>query len=91
MESKINIVPYGEYLAIEPVTREQVLVSDSGNLQTFGKVTAIGKDVTDTNIGDYVAFELWDLRSFDIEESKYYFVKESEIICKINDASLGRG
>lgn len=70
-------------MALQPIEKEQVLVSDTGNLQTFGKVLAIGKDVTDTNVGDLVAFELWDLRDFSINDTKNYFIKESESICKI--------
>lgn len=78
-----NIVPYSDYMLIEPVEKTQVLVSDTGSLQTFGKVVAIGKEVSETKVGDHVAFELWDLKDFSINDKKNYFVKESEVICKL--------
>lgn len=78
-----KIIPYNDYLCLEPVAKQQILVADAGSLQTFGKVIAIGKDVVDTKVGDMMAFELWDLRDFEIEGKKYYFVKEQDAICKI--------
>ncbi len=78
-----KLIPYSDYLCLEPVERKQVLVAETGNLQTFGKVIAVGKEVVDTVVGDYVAFELWDLRDFTVNDKKYYFVKEQEAICKI--------
>lgn len=78
-----NIIPYEDYLCVQPVAKKQVLVSDSGNLQTFGKVLSTGEEVKHTKVGDYVAFELWDLKDFSINEEKYYFVKECEVICKV--------
>lgn len=79
----MKIEPYTDYLCLEPVEKKDGPVADTGNLQTFGKVIAIGPNVTSTKVGDYVAFELWDLKDFTIDEKKYYFVREAEAICLI--------
>lgn len=77
------LIPYSNELCIEPVEKKQVLVSDQGNLQTYGKVLAKGPEVQETGIGDYLAFEIWDDRAIDINEKRYHFVKEDKIICRI--------
>lgn len=77
-----NITPYTNYLCLEPVEKKQILIAETGNLQTFGKVIAIGNQVVDTKIGEYVAFELWDLKDFTIDDKKYYFVAEDQAVCK---------
>ncbi len=82
MDTK-DLIPYTNYLCLEPVKVEQVLVGDTGSLQTFGKVLAVGADVEHTEVGDYVAFELWDLKDFSKDEKKYYFVQEDKAICKL--------
>ena len=83
MENKLTIIPYTDYLFIEPEEKKQILVAETGNLQTVGKVIAIGKDVVDTKIGDIVVFEIWDLKDFAYNDKKYYCVAESQAICKI--------
>lgn len=77
------LIPYSNELCIEPVEKKQILVSDQGSLQTYGKVLAKGKDVSETEVGDYLAFEIWDDRSVDINDKRYHFIKEDKIICKI--------
>lgn len=78
-----NATPYFEYVLIEPVEKKQILVSDNSKLETYGKVVAIGKEVTETNIGDYVAFELWDVKDCSVNDKKLYSVQESKLILKI--------
>lgn len=87
---KINkIIPLNGHLYIEPVAKHQVLVSDIGRLETFGKVIAIPEDESEIQVGDYVAFELWDVKDVSQGDKKYYMVKAYEIICKVefNDIS----
>lgn len=78
-----DVVPYFEYVLVEPVAKKQVLVKDTDRLETYGKVVAIGKDVTDTKIGEYVAFELWDVKDCSINGKKLYSVSEARLILKI--------
>lgn len=75
--------PYQDYLLIEPVEKKQVLVAETGKLETFGKVINKGKGVVETKIGDYVAFELWDVKDCSINGKKLYAVPESRLILKI--------
>lgn len=82
METKI--VPYSDYLYVKPHEKKQILVREKGELQTYGEVLAIGKDVKDTIVGDIVAFELWDKPEFQMEtEDVYHFVREKDVICQI--------
>lgn len=78
-----NVTPYFEYVLIEPVEKKQILVADNAKLETYGKVVAIGKEVTETQVGDYVAFELWDVKDCSVNDKKLYTVKESMLILKI--------
>lgn len=77
------LIPYSNELCIEPVEKKQVLVSDQGNLQTYGKVLATGDEVEKTKVGEYVAFEIWDDRAIDINDKRYHFIKEDKAICRI--------
>lgn len=78
-----KIIPYTNYLCIQPVERKQVLIADSGTLQTFGKVIAVGEQVEKTKVDDIVAFEMWDLKDIVIDDQKHYFIKEDQAICKL--------
>lgn len=79
-----NALPYFEYVLIEPVEKKQIIIAEKAKLETFGKVVAIGPDVSsNTNIGDYVAFEMWDVKDCSINEKKLYLVQESRLILKI--------
>lgn len=95
-----EIIPLNGHLYIEPVEKKQILVADTGRLETFGKVIAMANDLqkfvtqdvvggtytthgTDIQIGDYVAFELWDVKDISTNEKKYYLIRAEEIICKV--------
>lgn len=78
-----NATPYFEYVLVEPVMKEDIVLADTGKLETFGKVVAVGPEVTNTKIGDYVAFELWDIKDCSINAKKLYSVQESRLILKI--------
>lgn len=81
--------PYFDELLIEIVERNSVLLGSEGNKFTIGKVVAKGWDVQHTEIDEYVAFELWDLKEspIPINDSKAFFVPEAKIICQL-DVSL---
>lgn len=76
--------PYGDFLYIEPLENKQVL----GNaLKTIGKVLAKGTMAESTEIGDYVAFELWDKPEFTLKDGKTcHFVREKDLICKVPES-----
>jgi len=94
-----QIIPLNGHVYIEPVERKQVLVSDSAHLETFGKVVAVADDLTvvsdatsigicsvkqpDIKVGDYVAFEMWDVKDISTADKKYFLIKADEIICKV--------
>ena len=72
-------IPYGDYLYLEPVEEVGVLRK---TLNSYAKVLAIGKDVKDTKVGDYVAYEKWDKPEFlDKNEKAHHFLREREAIC----------
>lgn len=77
-------IPYGDYLFIEPIEDVGAI---SRTLNEYAKVLAIGPDVKDTKVGDYVAFEKWDKPSFlKKDESVAHFLRESEAICKLPES-----
>ncbi len=78
-----EITPYFTYVLVEPVEKKQVLVSDTARLETYAKVVAIGPDVTQTKVGDYVAFEMWDVKDCSINGTKLYTVAEERLILKV--------
>lgn len=87
-----NIIPLNGHIYVEPVQKQQVLVSDSGRLETFGKIIALPVDYpTDIclKVGDYVAFELWDIKDLSTNEKKYYMVRANELICKLELSEEG--
>ncbi len=75
--------PYFEYVLIEPIEKKQVLVADTAKLETFGKVVSVGPEVQHTKVGDYVAFELWDVKDCSVNDKKLYTVQESRLIIKL--------
>lgn len=77
------LTPYSDEVCVEPVSKKQILVGETASLQTYGKVLAKGTDCKYTEVGDYVAFEIWDNRPVPINEKNYHFISESKLICKI--------
>lgn len=75
--------PYSDYLFIEPF---EDIGAVSRTLNCYAKVLAIGPDVKDTEIGEYVAFEKWDKPEILIKDKVYHFLKESEAISKVPES-----
>ncbi len=70
--------PYTDYLYLEPVVDTGIL---SKTLNSYAKVIAIGKDVKDTKVGDYVAYEKWDKPDFlDKNNNAHHFLRERDAI-----------
>lgn len=78
-----KVKPYSDFLYIEPMEKSSIIVSSQRRLQTFGKVLEIGNQVTETKIGDIVAFELWDKPEFEMNDVTYHFIREKDVICKL--------
>lgn len=73
---------YRDFLYVEPVAINVPL--GAPQLNTFAKVLAIGPDVKNTQVGEYVAFELWDKPEVPDQDNKaFHFVKESDVIAKV--------
>ena len=88
-----QIIPLNGHIYVEPVERKQLLVADTGRLENFGKVIAIsepkefdinGQPICDVKVGDYVAFEMWDIKDLSTNDKKYFLIKAEEVICKLN-------
>lgn len=78
-------IPYTDYLYIKPSERKQVLVSEKKTLQTYGEVIAVGPEAKSTQVGDVVAFELWDKPEFELQDGTVcHFVRERDAICKLD-------
>ena len=75
--------PYADEVCVEPVVKKKILVADTANFQTYGKVLAVGPDCKSTKVGDYVAFEIWDNRPVPINDKNYHFISEAKLFCKI--------
>lgn len=87
----MNIKPFGKNILIQPAARAQVLVSDQGSLCEYGKVIAIGDEVTKVDVGDTVGFLVWGVQKLDIRDTIYYFIPETSdfILGKILDEENG--
>lgn len=77
-------IPYTDFLYVIPVEKKQILVGDRGTLQTYGKILAKGPEAINTELGDYVAFELWDKAEFQLANGKIcHLVREKDMLCKL--------
>lgn len=73
----MKITPFGKNILIEPLQRKQVLLSDQGALCEYGKVVAIGDEVTKIKEGDLVGFLVWGVQKLEVEDKFYYFIPET--------------
>lgn len=74
-------IPYTDYLYIKPVEEKGELQI---TLNHYAEVIAIGPDVKNTKVGDFVAFEKWDKPEFPLKDGSIcHFLREHEAICKL--------
>jgi len=73
----MNIQPLGDNLIVLPAEKKQILVSDNKNLCLYGEVQAIGDEVKKIKVGDKVVYEMWGLKSPEIDGEKVHFISES--------------
>lgn len=87
----MNIEPFGNQILIEPIKKEQILVSDVGTLCEYGNVIAIGDQVEKIKVGDVIGYTVWGVNSLVIDDGsangkKYYFIPEDQrfVLGKLN-------
>lgn len=73
----MTIKPFGDRILVKPIVRQQVLVSDDGNLNEYGEVIAIGDNVEIIKVGDKIGFSVFGIEKLVIEDEKFYFIQES--------------
>lgn len=73
----MQIKPYGTNILVQPIVKSQVLVSDSGTLCEYGKVLAIGDEVSKVKVGDEVGFLVWGIQKLEVEGETFYFIPEN--------------
>jgi co-chaperonin GroES (HSP10) len=79
MQMKYKIKPILNQILIQPIAKEQVLVSDRESLCEYGEVIAKGSQVSDAiKVGDIIGHVIWGLKHLEVDGVKYYFVPEDE-------------
>jgi len=73
----MNIRPFGKNILVAPAAKQQVLVSDQGSLCEYGKVEAVGDEVTKIKVGDNVGFLVWGVQKLEVEGKTFYFLPEN--------------
>ncbi len=81
--SIVKVIPYSNFLHIKPLEKASVISSTQQRLQEIGEVLAIGKDVHETKVGDYIAFEKWDKPEFTYEDTTFHLIREQDVVCKV--------
>ena len=72
-----KLLPFGDYLLIEPIEKEQVLVSDEEILCTYGKCIATGEKADKNLEGKILGYEVWGVKTIEIGDKKHYLISQS--------------
>lgn len=72
----MKIKPFGNRILIKPVSKAQVLMSETGELSEYGEVVAVGSEVKTIKVGQTVGFSVFGVEKLVIEDEKYYFLQE---------------
>jgi co-chaperonin GroES (HSP10) len=77
-----NIIPLGDNIIVKPFEKKQILVSDNKSLCLYGEVIAVSQNAdarakSYIKIGDKVVYEMWGLKSPEIDGEKVHFISES--------------
>lgn len=84
MDKIIGVEPYTDYLYIKPVEKKQTLVTQRRSLFEVGEVVVVGPEAKNTKVGDYVAYEHWDMPDIEgMDGNLYCFIREKDAICKL--------
>lgn len=71
------IKPFGRNVLIQPAARTQVIIGEQGTLCEYGKVLAIGDEVTKIKVGDEIGFVVWGVEKLDVRDQIFYFINET--------------
>lgn len=72
----MTIKPFGNRILIRPVSKAQVLMSETGELSEYGEVIAVGDKVAQIQVGQTVGFSVFGVEKLVIDEEKFYFLQE---------------
>lgn len=72
----MTIKPLGDNIVVKPAEKKQILVSDNKSLCLYGEVMFIGEEVTKVKVGDTIIYEMWGLKSPEIDGEKVHFISE---------------
>lgn len=74
-------IPYGDKILIEPVEDVGIV---GKTLNWYGKVLAIGPEVISVKVGEYVAFEKWDMREVPLKNDTFCrWIRETDVGCSL--------
>ena len=73
----MQFLPFGDYLLIQPVEKEQVLVSDQEILCTYGKCIAVGNKADKDLLGKTLGYEVWGVKTIEIGKKKHYLISQN--------------
>lgn len=76
----MNIQPISNRIYIQPEVSESVLKLSTPQKKEKGKVLAVGPDVKEVQVGDYVIFTPWAVDVYEENGEKYYFVSEDPVV-----------
>ncbi len=79
----MNITPFGRQIFFTPNKEESIIQTTVDHFTDTGVVTAVGIDVQQINVGDYIAFNAYGAQQVEINGNIFHFVKESDdvILC----------
>jgi co-chaperonin GroES (HSP10) len=72
----MNIIPLNNQIVVRPTEKKQILVSDNKSLCLYGEVLFIGDEVKKIKVGDTIIYEMWGLKSPEIDGEKVHFIRE---------------
>ena len=75
----LKIKPLNDQILVQPIEIESVFQDGKKTLCLYGDVLSIGKDVKDIKEGDRIIYEHWGLKSPEINDKTYHFIRESSI------------
>ncbi len=70
----MNIKPLGNNILVEPIEKKSALGTKS--LCLYGEVKAIGNKAVEIKVGDKIIYEMWGLKSPEIDGQNYHFIAE---------------
>ena len=80
-----KIIPFGKNIYVQPLVKEQVLVSDDEVLCTYGTVISIGENVKTIKVGDIIGYDKFGVKDIEVNSVKNYLIPEDSdfLLCTI--------